>query len=57
MRKDGQDEGISILKFLDGMHCFDEICGELGVGEKTIEARVKGGGSRGGEGLGVIVHR
>jgi hypothetical protein len=29
------------MRFLDGMHCFDEICMEAGVSEKVVEARVK----------------
>ncbi|KAF1973733.1 nitrogen permease regulator 2 [Bimuria novae-zelandiae CBS 107.79] len=31
-------------RFLDGMHCFDEICSEVGQGERVVEGRVKGAG-------------
>ena len=34
-------EGMSLMKFLDGMHCFDEICTELQMGEKEILAQLK----------------
>lgn len=33
-----------ILRFLDGMHCFDEMCTELGEAEKMVERRVRGVG-------------
>ena len=45
--------GLPLLKFLDGMHCFDEICSELGLPEKVVEGKVRGMG----DGLGVVVHR
>lgn len=35
----GGAEGL--VRFLDGMHCFDEICTELGVSEKATEGKVK----------------
>jgi hypothetical protein len=45
--------GLPLLKFLDGMHSFDEICTELGLPEKVVEGKVRGMG----DGLGVVVHR
>ncbi|KAF2789675.1 nitrogen permease regulator 2 [Melanomma pulvis-pyrius CBS 109.77] len=36
--------GLPLVKFLDGMHCFDEICTELGLGESVVEKKVKGAG-------------
>lgn len=45
--------GLPLLKFLDGMHCFDEICTELGLAEKEVEGKVRAMG----EGLGVVIHR
>jgi hypothetical protein len=33
--------GVGLMRFLDGMHCFDEICMEAGVSEKVVEERVK----------------
>ncbi|KAF2713826.1 nitrogen permease regulator 2 [Pleomassaria siparia CBS 279.74] len=36
--------GLPLVKFLDGMHCFDEICTELGMGEQVVEKKVKGAG-------------
>ncbi|KAF2846900.1 nitrogen permease regulator 2 [Plenodomus tracheiphilus IPT5] len=48
-----QKNSLMLLKFLDGVHCFDEICSELGWAEKVVEARVRGMG----DGVGVVVHR
>lgn len=48
-----EKSGLPLLKFLDGMHCFDEICSELGLPEKVVEGKVRGMG----DGLGVVVHR
>ncbi|KAF1835715.1 nitrogen permease regulator 2 [Decorospora gaudefroyi] len=52
---------VSLLRFLDGMHCFDEICTELGVQERVVEARVRGLGDAmslgAGAGAGVVIHR
>lgn len=45
--------GLPLLKFLDGMHCFDEICSELGLPEKEVEGKVRAMG----DGLGVVIHR
>jgi hypothetical protein len=36
--------GLPLVKFLDGMHCFDEICTELGMGEQVVEKKIKGAG-------------
>jgi hypothetical protein len=54
--QEGQEQtenALSLLKFLDGMHCFDEMCTELGVSEKVVDGRIRGLG----EGLGVVVQR
>ncbi|KAH9863660.1 hypothetical protein J1614_009592 [Plenodomus biglobosus] len=48
-----QKNSLTLLKFLDGVHCFDEICSELGWPEKVVEGKVRGMG----DGLGVIIHR
>ena len=45
--------GLPLLRFLDGMHSFDEICMELGVPETVVEGKVRGSG----DGLGVVIHR
>ncbi|KAJ4366169.1 Nitrogen permease regulator 2 [Neocucurbitaria cava] len=39
-----RDGGLPLLKFLDGMHCFDEICTELGLPEKIVEGKIRGMG-------------
>ncbi|EEP81746.1 conserved hypothetical protein [Uncinocarpus reesii 1704] len=44
--EDGDEDGAGIedkilTKFLDGMHCFDEICTELEISEKELTARLK----------------
>lgn len=31
----------SLVKYLDGMHCFDQICTELEVSERELTARLK----------------
>lgn len=49
----GGENALPMLKFLDGMHCFDEICTELSLPEKLVESTVKAMG----EGLGAIVQR
>jgi hypothetical protein len=36
-----REQGLPLIKFLDGMHCFDEICTELGMSEKVVETKVK----------------
>lgn len=48
-----RENALPLLKYLDGMHCFDQICTELGLAEKVLEGKVRGMG----EGLGVIVQR
>jgi hypothetical protein len=48
-----RESGLSLVRFLDGMHCFDEICSELSLPEKAVEGKIRGVG----EGLGVVIHR
>ncbi|PVI06762.1 nitrogen permease regulator 2 [Periconia macrospinosa] len=36
-----REQGLPLVKFLDGMHCFDEICTELALGEKVVEVKVR----------------
>lgn len=36
--------GGGLMRFLDGMHCFDEICTEVGVSERTVEGKVRAWG-------------
>ena len=48
-----RESGLPLIRFLDGMHCFDEICSELSLPEKVIESKIRGVG----EGLGTIIHR
>jgi nitrogen permease regulator 2-like protein len=36
-----QSLNAQIMHFLDGTHCFDEICAELGIGEKDLMDRLK----------------
>jgi hypothetical protein len=48
-----RENALPLLRFLDGMHCFDEMCTELGFAEKVLEGKVRGMG----EGLGVIIQR
>ena len=31
----------TLSKYLDGMHCFDQICTELEISEKEFTARLK----------------
>jgi hypothetical protein len=41
---DAEDDFIddkSLVKYLDGMHCFDQICTELEVSERELTARLK----------------
>jgi hypothetical protein len=35
------DDNLPLVKFLDGMHCFDEICTEVGASEKVVEEKIK----------------
>ncbi|KAF1954672.1 nitrogen permease regulator 2 [Byssothecium circinans] len=39
-----REQGLPLVRFLDGMHCFDEICVELGLSEGVVEGKVKGVG-------------
>lgn len=48
-----RESGLPLVRFLDGMHCFDEICSELSLPEKVVEGKIRGVG----EGLGVVIHR
>ncbi|KAF2864868.1 nitrogen permease regulator 2-domain-containing protein [Massariosphaeria phaeospora] len=40
----GGGGGLPLLRFLDGMHAFDEICMEFGLGEGVVEGKVRGVG-------------
>ncbi|EER29257.1 Nitrogen permease regulator 2 [Coccidioides posadasii str. Silveira] len=40
VEEDGIDDK-TLTKFLDGMHCFDEICTELEISEKELTSRLK----------------
>ncbi|KAL7780227.1 hypothetical protein CFE70_010249 [Pyrenophora teres f. teres 0-1] len=53
LMNDRDKNGLPLLRFLDGMHCFDEICTELALPERVVEGKVRGMG----EGAGVVVHR
>jgi hypothetical protein len=35
-------ETLPLAKFLDGMHCFDEICTELQLSEKKVLEKIRG---------------
>lgn len=35
------DENIELAKYLDGTHCFDEICTEMGWSEKELLTKLK----------------
>ncbi|KAH6642884.1 nitrogen permease regulator 2-domain-containing protein [Boeremia exigua] len=48
-----REVGMQLVNFLDGMHCFDEICSDLSLPEKVVEGKIRGVG----EGLGVVIHR
>ncbi|KIW69231.1 hypothetical protein PV04_05120 [Phialophora macrospora] len=37
----GQSLNAQIMQYLDGTHCFDEICTELGISEKDLTERLK----------------
>ncbi|KAF2751221.1 NPR2-domain-containing protein [Sporormia fimetaria CBS 119925] len=32
---------LPLIRFLDGVHCFDEICAEVGVSERVVEEKVR----------------
>lgn len=48
-----RENSLPLLRFLDGMHSFDEICTDLGLPERIIENKVRGMG----DGIGVVIHR
>ena len=48
-----KENGLPLVRFLDGMHSFDEICSELSLPERVVEGKIRGVG----EGLGVVIHR
>jgi hypothetical protein len=35
-------DALPLLRFLDGMHCFDEICSEVGMSVKMVEEKIRG---------------
>lgn len=35
---------VALAKYMDGMHCFDEICTELGLGERNVEGKLREAG-------------
>lgn len=37
----GEDKKTDIFKYLDGTHCFDEICTELMISERELMGRLK----------------
>jgi hypothetical protein len=42
--EDDEDEFIddrALAKYLDGMHCFDQICTELEISERELTSRLK----------------
>ena len=41
LENDQEREGLPLVKFLDGMHCFDEICTELELPEEAVERKIK----------------
>lgn len=34
-------EVLPLMKYLDGMHCFDEICTEMHISEKQLLAKLR----------------
>ncbi|KAF2139959.1 uncharacterized protein K452DRAFT_310324 [Aplosporella prunicola CBS 121167] len=34
---------LPLARYLDGLHCFDEICTELGMGEREVVAKMRKG--------------
>jgi hypothetical protein len=38
-----RQEGAKLVKFLDGKHCLDQICVEMGMHEKEVLGKVKSG--------------
>ena len=41
IRKDDDNEEADLVKYLDGTHCFDEICTDLMISEKELMGRLK----------------
>lgn len=41
---DGEVENVDLGRYLDGTHCFDEICTDLMMSEKELTARLKAWG-------------
>ncbi len=39
--KNSQSLNVQIMQYLDGTRCFDEICTDLGIGEKDLLERLK----------------
>ena len=46
-----------LLPYLDGIHCFDQICTDLEVGEAWVLGRLKGWGGRNLGGEVGFIHR
>lgn len=42
--KAGSKTELPLAKFLDGTHCFDEICTELQISERDVLSKLKGYG-------------
>ena len=40
----GETEAVDLGEYLDGTHCFDEICTDLMISEKELTARLKAWG-------------
>jgi hypothetical protein len=36
-------EGARLVRYLDGKHCLDQVCVEMGMHEKDVLAKVKSG--------------
>lgn len=39
----GLGRELPLARYLDGLHCFDEVCTELGMGEREVLAKIKKG--------------
>ncbi|KAK8163693.1 nitrogen permease-like protein regulator Npr2 [Phyllosticta citrichinensis] len=39
----GLGRELPLARYLDGLHCFDEVCTELGMGEREVLAKMKKG--------------
>ena len=40
--REREREGLPLMRFLDGMSCFDEICTELEISERELENKIRG---------------